>query len=128
MLLTETSIEGDDDVRVEWVEASVRCLDELRAEGVDIRGYTWWPIMDFVDWSFASAGRNVEEFVVDDEVVRARESVGASSKTPVPAAHGLDPTRRAGSDGSPRCASPTPAAERFSSFALRSAALEADAE
>ena len=33
---------------------------------MDVRGYTWWPMMDFVDWSYASEGRNIEEFVVDD--------------------------------------------------------------
>ena len=124
MLLTETSIEGDDDVRVAWVEASASCLDELRADGVDIRGYTWWPIMDFVDWSFASAGRNVEEFVVDDELVRARESVGAASKTPYLRRMGLIRLDEQ-SDGS-LLRTPTPAAERFSSFALRSPAFEAD--
>jgi len=76
MLITETSIEGDDDVRSAWLDDSVRSIGELRAEGLDIRGYTWWPVFDFVDWSYASGGRNVEEFVVDDDIVAARQHSG----------------------------------------------------
>ncbi|BDZ47760.1 hypothetical protein GCM10025867_00010 [Frondihabitans sucicola] len=46
-----------------------------------MRGYTWWPVFDFVDWSFASGGRNVEEFQVDDGLVEARSS-STASKSP----------------------------------------------
>jgi beta-glucosidase len=87
MLITETSIEGSDTVRTKWLDDSVARVRELRANGMDVRGYTWWPIMDFVDWSYASDGRNVEEFAVDREIVSARASssaalVGRTRKTP----------------------------------------------
>jgi beta-glucosidase len=65
MVVTETSIEGDESVRRRWAEESMATVRRLRAEGLDIRGYTWWPLLDFVDWSYASGGRNVEEFVLD---------------------------------------------------------------
>jgi beta-glucosidase len=65
MMVTETSIEGDESVRRSWAEESIATVRRLREEGLDIRGYTWWPLLDFVDWSFASGGRNVEEFVLD---------------------------------------------------------------
>ncbi len=90
LLITETSIEGDDETRKSWLDDSVASVHALRDEGLDIRGYTWWPLLDFVDWSFASGGRNVEEFLVDDAVVasrtssaaQGREASGARSKTP----------------------------------------------
>ncbi|BDZ52235.1 hypothetical protein GCM10025867_44760 [Frondihabitans sucicola] len=81
LVVTETSIEGDDDVRAAWVDASIDAVRALVAEGVDVRGYTWWPVFDFVDWSFASGGRNVEEFQVDDGLVEARSS-STASKSP----------------------------------------------
>ncbi len=65
MAVTETSIEGDEDTRRRWAEASMSAVRRLRDEGLDIRGYTWWPLLDFVDWSYASGGRNVEEFMLD---------------------------------------------------------------
>ncbi|TXK19755.1 family 1 glycosylhydrolase [Homoserinibacter sp. GY 40078] len=64
LAVTETSIEGDDEVRRAWLLASADAVRELRAEGVDVRGYTWWPLFDFVDWSWAAGGANVEEFAV----------------------------------------------------------------
>lgn len=67
LMVTETSIEGDDDTRRRWAEESMALVRRLAGEGVDIRGYTWWPLLDFVDWSYASGGRNVEEFMLDPQ-------------------------------------------------------------
>ncbi|MGW6282553.1 family 1 glycosylhydrolase [Kribbella sp. NPDC055071] len=64
LLLTETSIEGADAVRTEWLQSSVDAVRRLVADGLDLRGYTWWPMFDFVDWSWAAGGANVEEFAV----------------------------------------------------------------
>lgn len=87
LFVTETSIEGDDDLRARWLNDSVETIHNLRSDGLDIRGYTWWPMLDFVDWSYASQGRNIEEFHVDDVLVAARVDVahtahGIRSKTP----------------------------------------------
>lgn len=67
IIITETSIEGDDETRLKWLADSAHTIELLRADGLDIRGYTWWPWFDFVDWSFASGGKNVEEFVLFEE-------------------------------------------------------------
>ncbi|OIH99766.1 MULTISPECIES: family 1 glycosylhydrolase [unclassified Curtobacterium] len=80
MLVTETSIEGDDAVRSAWVRDAAGAVQGLVAQGVDVRGFTWWPMFDFVDWSYAAGGRNVEEFELPAELVAERaESV---RKTP----------------------------------------------
>jgi beta-glucosidase/6-phospho-beta-glucosidase/beta-galactosidase len=67
ILVTETSIEGTETVRADWLVESAQAVLALRDEGLDIRGYTWWPLFDFVDWSYASGGRNVEEFLLAPE-------------------------------------------------------------
>ena len=86
MLITETSIEGDDVVRTSWLRSSVAAVRDLMAAGLDIRGYTWWPFFDFVDWSYASGGVNVEEFEIPPDVLTARQTAFAGSgrvaKTP----------------------------------------------
>jgi beta-glucosidase len=140
LLITETSIEGEDAVRTDWLDASVRCVRELRAGGMDLRGYTWWPIMDFVDWSYASGGRNVEEFAVDDAIVSARAlssaassgaasagaaSAGAARKTPFLRRMGLIRLEEL-DDGSLERV-PTSAAARFREFALDAEVLAPDA-
>ena len=80
LLVTETSIEGTENVRRDWLTISVDTVTALRAEGMDIRGLTWWPLLDFVDWSFASGGQNVEEFVLDPQTASdATEEVFAET-------------------------------------------------
>jgi beta-glucosidase/6-phospho-beta-glucosidase/beta-galactosidase len=113
MMITETSIEGTDEVRSAWVLDSAQAVRELAAEGVDVRGYTWWPVFDFVDWSYASGGRNVEEFGVDAAVVQERQAAATSSgaKTPFLRRMGLIRLEEQ-SDGTLARVS-TPAAERF---------------
>lgn len=78
VFVSETSTEGDDDRRGAWLKASTAAVARLRAEGVPVRGYTWWPLFDFVDWSHASGGRTVEEFWV-----RTVRPDGAESISPV---------------------------------------------
>ncbi len=89
MLVTETSIEGTHQVRRDWLEAATATVRALHAEGMDIRGLTWWPLLDFVDWSFASGGRNVEEFVLDPDVSR-----DATAETFADTGQGLTPFLR----------------------------------
>lgn len=85
LLVSETSTEGDDAARVAWLDDSTAAVARLRAGGIPVRGYTWWPLFDFVDWSHASSGRPVEEFWL-----RAAGTDGAISIAPVlpPAAPG----------------------------------------
>jgi beta-glucosidase len=127
MLITETSIEGDDTVRTDWLHESTRAVSELRAGGMDVRGYTWWPITDFVDWSYASAGRNVEEFVVDDAVVAARESSSAGKKSKTPFLRRMGLIRLEEQDDGSLVRQPTLAGERFSELANEEFALTPDA-
>lgn len=64
LVVTESSIEGGDELRERWLREAASAIRQLRVEGLDIRGFTWWPLFDFVDWSWAAGGSNVEEFVV----------------------------------------------------------------
>jgi beta-glucosidase/6-phospho-beta-glucosidase/beta-galactosidase len=63
LLVAETGIEGDENHLDGWLRASVGTVRRLRDEGLPIVGYTWWPLFDFVDWAYASAGDVVEEFL-----------------------------------------------------------------
>lgn len=64
VLVSETSTDGDDARRLNWLEASIATVERLRLEGVDIRAYTWWPLFDFIDWSHALGSERLEEFLV----------------------------------------------------------------
>ena len=64
VLVSETAVEGDDDHRVRWLDDAVALIAELRTEGIPVIGLVWWPLFDFVDWSWATGDLVIEEFYV----------------------------------------------------------------
>jgi beta-glucosidase len=62
LMVTETAVEDDVEKQCKWLDQLVGGLSALREDGLPIVGLTWWPLMDFVDWSWASGGSVVEEF------------------------------------------------------------------
>lgn len=53
LMVTETSVGGHDGDKIAWLERSVADVRRLRAEGFPIIGYTWWPVIDHLDWDGA---------------------------------------------------------------------------
>ena len=52
VMLTETSVTGTVNQRRGWLDASVAALHELKADGVNVVGYTWWPLFDMYEWTW----------------------------------------------------------------------------
>ncbi len=52
IIVTETSARGDEGVRARWLEASVVAIKGLRAAGVPVLGYTWFPLFTMIDWRY----------------------------------------------------------------------------
>lgn len=113
MVVTETSIEGTDELRSAWVRDAADTVRVLAASGTDVRGFTWWPLFDFVDWSYAAGGRNVEEFELPDAVVVDRAA--SDRKTRYLRRMGL--VRLEEDEGGVLHRVRTPAAERFREWA-----------
>lgn len=59
---TESSA-WDNDANVAWMDASLNAVRELRAEGVRLEGYTWWPMVDLIDWEYRNGSQPVEHYV-----------------------------------------------------------------
>ncbi|CAH0173044.1 Bifunctional beta-D-glucosidase/beta-D-fucosidase [Microbacterium oxydans] len=52
VMLAETCVTDDVETRITWMDDSVRAVEELRAEGTDVVGYTWWPLFDMYEWTY----------------------------------------------------------------------------
>lgn len=52
VMLTETCVTGTVEERLEWLDASVAAVHRMRADGLDIVGYTWWPVFDMYEWTY----------------------------------------------------------------------------
>jgi beta-glucosidase/6-phospho-beta-glucosidase/beta-galactosidase len=63
LFITETSGGYDDAEKVGWLTASTEIVRRLRAEGVDIVGYLWWPLFDAVRWDWREGRRPAEDYI-----------------------------------------------------------------
>jgi len=57
MMVTETSTDGKPIDREIWLDETVSDCRRLRAEGIPMLGYFWWPLFDQVDWDGALTHR-----------------------------------------------------------------------
>lgn len=52
VMVTETCLTGSPAERIEWLESSLAAIERLRSSGVDVVGYTWWPLFDMIEWTY----------------------------------------------------------------------------
>jgi beta-glucosidase len=52
LLISETATVGSVRRRRKWLESSVAAVARLRARGVPLIGYTWWPMLAIVTWAY----------------------------------------------------------------------------
>lgn len=86
--VTETSYDGDDAARIAWLQGSATAIRRAAAAGLDVWGYVWWPLFDFVDWGIAQAGYTLEDFLVRLPQANGTELLAP----PPPPGAGVDPT------------------------------------
>jgi hypothetical protein len=63
-MVTETSVLGDVDRRLAWLDASLALVAGLRDQGMEIVGYTWWPLFALVDWRYRETTDPVERWLL----------------------------------------------------------------
>jgi beta-glucosidase/6-phospho-beta-glucosidase/beta-galactosidase len=64
LMVTETSALGGVEHRLAWLDASMELVAGLRGTGMEIVGYTWWPLFDLVGWEYRDALGPVGEHLV----------------------------------------------------------------
>ncbi|MBN9328356.1 MAG: beta-glucosidase [Cellulomonas sp. 73-145] len=57
VMITETCVTATVAERLRWLDESVALADRLRDEGVDLVGYTWWPLFDMYEWTWRHTDR-----------------------------------------------------------------------
>jgi beta-glucosidase len=61
VMVTETSDAARVSRRERWLVDSIEAVRELRARGVPVLGYTWWPAFSLVDWRWRSGRRSLAQ-------------------------------------------------------------------
>jgi beta-glucosidase len=53
LLVTENGIGTDDDEqRIEYVQSALEGVLRAIADGIDVRGYTYWSLLDNFEWAY----------------------------------------------------------------------------
>jgi beta-glucosidase/6-phospho-beta-glucosidase/beta-galactosidase len=64
MMISEVATAGTVRRRLAWLERSVADVRRLRADGVPLVGYTWWPMFALVSWAWRQGRRDVASHIV----------------------------------------------------------------
>ncbi len=64
MFISEVATSGAVERRLRWLERSVEAVRTLRADGVPLVGYTWWPMFALVAWAWRQGGRPVADHLL----------------------------------------------------------------
>lgn len=65
IVITETSLVGSPEEKIAWLHESVAEVEAMRAEGIGIVGYTWFPFLDLVDWLYRFDDKPVDDWMLD---------------------------------------------------------------
>jgi hypothetical protein len=60
---TETSLAGPVEVRLRWLQESLELVHRLRARGLPLVGYAWWPLFSLVDWAYREGVRPAKDYL-----------------------------------------------------------------
>ncbi len=64
LIVTETSAKRDVAGRVRWMDQTLDSIRGLRAQGVPVVGYTWFPFLTMVDWTYRRGRKPLTSFLV----------------------------------------------------------------
>lgn len=73
IMVTETSAFGPEELRARWLQASVHAVKHLRARGIPVLGYTWFPMFTMIDWRYRFGRRPVERYRIELGLYRLDE-------------------------------------------------------
>ncbi|HET7203143.1 MAG TPA: family 1 glycosylhydrolase [Steroidobacteraceae bacterium] len=63
VFISETASEGSVARRRAWLDESVRAAARVRARGVPLVGYTWWPLFALVTWGYREGRKAPRDYL-----------------------------------------------------------------
>ena len=84
--LTVDGICGPETVaeRVAWMDASFAAVADLRAEGLDVVAYTWWPLFDMYEWTWRTSDGPRADHLLTMGLYALEERADGLARVPTP--------------------------------------------
>ena len=92
-MLAETRVTGTVDERIGWLDESVATVERLRADGVPVVGYAWWPLFDMCEWTWRHTGLPRSSHLLTMGLFDLVESSEDTAARPQPGRRPLRPPR-----------------------------------
>lgn len=73
VMITETSAFGNDVERGAWLQSSLAAIKDLRADGVLVIGYTWFPLFTMIDWRYRLGRRPLRDYRIELGLYRLQD-------------------------------------------------------
>lgn len=87
VMLTETCHPGSDEEREAWLRDSIATVRSLRGGGVNVVGYTWWSVIDMVEWSYRHGIEPARNYLIPMGLWRLEEDeIGQFNRVRTPLA------------------------------------------
>jgi beta-glucosidase len=64
LIVTETSANEDIGGRAAWMDETIAAVREVRAAGLPVIGYTWFPLITMIDWAYRTSTLPVAEHLL----------------------------------------------------------------
>jgi len=64
LMVTETSATGGHADRARWMDRTVAAVHQVRADGVPVLGYTWFPMFSMIEWKYRWSRKGLEHHLL----------------------------------------------------------------
>jgi beta-glucosidase/6-phospho-beta-glucosidase/beta-galactosidase len=63
LFISETASEGPVKRRLSWLRDSIEAVKRVRAQGIPLVGYTWWPLFALVTWGYREGRKEPQDYL-----------------------------------------------------------------
>jgi len=95
VMVSETCVTASVAERADWLASSAGAVRELRSDGLDVVGYTWWPLFDMYEWTWRHSTAPREDHRLTMGLYELVETDGGLERRPTPL---VDAFRREAAD------------------------------
>lgn len=82
--VTETCVTGTVTEREQWLDASLATIATLRAGGLDVVAYTWWPLFDMYEWTWRHSTAPRADHLLSMGLYSLKETPSGLARVPTP--------------------------------------------
>lgn len=84
VMVTETCVTGSIEERAAWMDESIDAVATLRDNGMNVIGYTWWPLFDMYEWTYRHSGLPREAHRLDMGLYTLEETPSGLARVETP--------------------------------------------